>query len=103
MAIGIILLKGDLAWPLKDMVRCLATAGLFLAAPVDMAAVTRCKAATAALQALVDILPMVKLATTVAIRADVQNIPKRRYNSVAICNVLLFFKIPMQPQVFSRL
>ena len=70
MATGITLLKGDLAWLLRDMVRCLATEGVFLAVLVDTAAATRCKLATVALQALVDILLTVKLATTAATKVN---------------------------------
>lgn len=71
MVTGITLLKGGLAWLLKGMARCLVMAGVFPVALVDMAAATRCKVATVALQALVDILLTVKPATTVAIRADI--------------------------------
>lgn len=69
MAIGITLL--NLAWVLRDMVRCLVTAGVFRAVLVDTAAVIRCKVAMVDLQALVDILPTVKPAITAAIRADI--------------------------------
>lgn len=70
MVIGITLLKGDLAWRLKGMVKCLATAGVFQPVLVDTAEATRCKVAMVDLQALVDILPTVKPATTAATRVD---------------------------------
>ncbi len=70
VATGTIPLKVDLAWLLKVTVRCLAMAGVFQAVLVDTAAVIRCKVAMAALQVLVDILLMVKLATTAATRVN---------------------------------
>lgn len=69
VATGTTLLKGDLAW-LRDMVRCLATEEVFLTVLVDTAAATRCKVAMVALQALVDILLTVKLATTEATKVN---------------------------------
>lgn len=71
VATGTTLHKRDLAWLLKDTVRCLATAGVFRAALVDTAAATRCKVAMVALQVLVVILQMVKPATTEATRVDI--------------------------------
>lgn len=67
MATGTTPLKGDPAWLLKDMARYLATAAVL----VDMVAVTRCKVAMVALQALVDILQTVKPGTTAATRVDI--------------------------------
>ena len=57
------------AW-LPNIAKCLAPLELFLVVLVDMDVLTRCKVVMADLQALVDILPMVKLATTEVIRPD---------------------------------
>ena len=70
VATGITLRNRDLAWALKDTARCQATGVVFQAVLVDTAAGTRCKVAMVALQALVDILPMVNPATMAATRAD---------------------------------
>ena len=91
VATGITLRNLDLAWALKDTVRCQATGGVFQAVLVDTAAGTRCKVAMVALQALVDILPMVNPAITVATRVDTatsSNTTKSK--PVAICILLLF-------------
>lgn len=70
MATGITPLKQDLVWRLKDMARCLPMAGVSRAVLVDTAVVTKCKVPMAALQALVDILQMVKQGITAATRVD---------------------------------
>ena len=71
VAIGITLRNQDLAWALKDTARCQATGGVFQAVLVGTAAGTRFKVAMVALQALVDILPMVNPAATAATRVDI--------------------------------
>ena len=78
MVIGTTRLKRDLEWLLRDTVRCRATAGVFLAVLVGMAAAIKCQVAMVGLQVLVDILPMVKLVITAATRVDKSNqhIPK---------------------------
>lgn len=71
MATGTTLLKVDLAWLLKDTVRCLATEEVFQAVLVDMAVVTICKVAMVALHTLEDILLTVRPATTAATRVNI--------------------------------
>ena len=80
VATGTTLLKRDLEWLLRGTVRCLAMVGAFRAALVDMAVVIRCKAAMVALQALVVILLMVKLAITAATRVDASANFDKQYN-----------------------
>lgn len=70
MATGTTLPKEDLAWLIKDTVKCLPTVGVSLVALVDTAGATRCKAAMVGLQVLVDILLTVKPATTAATRVN---------------------------------
>ena len=90
-AIGTTPLKEDLAWPLRDTVRCLAVVEAYLAVLVDMAVVIKCKVAMVALQALVDILLMVKLATTAATRVDQSTYPDTTVYPVILCDVLYLF------------
>ena len=93
MVIGITRLKRDLEWLLRDTVRCRAMAGVFLAVPVGMAAVIRCQVAMAGLQALVDILLMVKLVITAATRVDKSARSDTTVYPVTLCHVLCFFKV----------
>ena len=92
VAIGTIPLKEDLGWVLRDTVRCLAVVEAFRAALVDMAVVIRCKVAMVALQALVDILLMVKLATTAATRDDHLTYSDATVYPVILCDVLYLLK-----------
>ena len=55
---------------LPNTARCLAPLEVFLGVPVDMDVLTRCKVVMADLQAPVDTLLMVKLATTEDTRPD---------------------------------
>ena len=57
------------AWP-PNMAKCLTPLEVFLVVLVDMDVLTRCKVVMADLQALVDTLLMVKLATTEDTRPD---------------------------------
>ena len=58
-----------------------------------MAAVIRCQVATVVLQALVDILQMVKLVITAATRVDKSTRSDTTVYPVTLCDVLCFSKV----------
>ena len=58
-----------------------------------MAAMIRCQVAMVGLQALVDILQMVKLVITAATRVDKSTRSDTTIYPVTLCDVLYFFKV----------